>query len=101
MLSRWDEKIEADQQLSQALAIATLKHGQTVMFVSGYGDQGSRFDVWPGSVRFVQVSTQQTTIGCLICETAHSAQSRIDSAPRQLTRFEMRALAQNDYPVER
>ena len=43
-----------------------------------------------------QVSTQQTTIGCLVREATHSPQSQIDGTWRELTRFEMRAIAQND-----
>jgi hypothetical protein len=48
-----------------------------------------------------KVSIEEAAVGCLVGETPHRAKAQVDRTGRELTGFEMRAVAQNNSPIER
>jgi hypothetical protein len=47
-----------------------------------------------------QIGAEKTAVGRFVGEPAHGAKTQIDGAGGELTGFEMRAIAQDDDPVE-
>src|SRR5271167_1286218 len=47
-----------------------------------------------------QVGAKKATVGCFVGETAHSTEAKIDCAWSELSRFQMRAIAQDYRPVQ-
>ena len=47
-----------------------------------------------------QIGAEKTAVGRFVGEPAHGAKTQVDSAGRELTGFEMRAIAQDDGSIE-